>query len=63
MVGDDIVSDVGAAIDAGLVGVRVRTGKFRSTDLEGRFGPISSSIRSWICTTAERWRQPDSLHR
>lgn len=34
MVGDDVVSDVGGAIDAGLRGLLVRTGKFRHGDLE-----------------------------
>ena len=35
MVGDDIHSDVLGAQDAGITGVLVRTGKFRSSDLEG----------------------------
>ena len=39
MVGDDIVTDVGAAMTAGLVGVLVRTGKFRSHDLDGPIQP------------------------
>ena len=30
MVGDDIVSDVGGAQACGMLGVQVRTGKFRS---------------------------------
>ena len=34
MVGDDVISDVGGALDAGLRGVLVRTGKFRSGDLD-----------------------------
>jgi len=34
MIGDDIRSDVGAAQAAGLVGVLVRTGKFRPEDLD-----------------------------
>ena len=29
MVGDDVETDVGGAIDAGLAGVLVRTGKYR----------------------------------
>ena len=33
MVGDDVVSDVGGAVDAGLRGVLVRTGKFREGDV------------------------------
>jgi ribonucleotide monophosphatase NagD (HAD superfamily) len=29
MVGDDVEADVGGAIDAGLAGILVRTGKYR----------------------------------
>lgn len=32
MVGDDIVSDVGAAQQCGMTGILVRTGKFRPSD-------------------------------
>lgn len=39
IVGDDIVTDVGAAIDAGLFGVLVRTGKFHARDLDGPIQP------------------------
>ena len=34
MVGDDVESDVGGALEAGLAGVLVRTGKFREDALE-----------------------------
>ena len=34
MVGDDVVSDIGGAQEAGMAGVLVRTGKFRPSDLE-----------------------------
>lgn len=34
VVGDDIVADVGGAIEAGMRGVLVRTGKFKPSDLE-----------------------------
>ena len=34
MVGDDLGNDVNGAQDAGIAGVLVRTGKFRSSDLE-----------------------------
>ena len=34
MVGDDVVNDVEGARAAGLLGILVRTGKFRETDLE-----------------------------
>ena len=33
MVGDDVASDVGGTITAGMRGVLVRTGKFRPVDL------------------------------
>jgi HAD superfamily hydrolase (TIGR01458 family) len=39
MIGDDIQGDVGAAQAAGLVGILVRTGKFRPRDLEGDVTP------------------------
>jgi HAD superfamily hydrolase (TIGR01458 family) len=39
MIGDDLEADVGGAIDAGLSGVLVRTGKFREADL------AASSVR------------------
>jgi HAD superfamily hydrolase (TIGR01458 family) len=39
MIGDDIRGDVGGAQAAGLVGVLVRTGKFREKDLEGEVTP------------------------
>ncbi|MDO9353436.1 MAG: TIGR01458 family HAD-type hydrolase [Solirubrobacteraceae bacterium] len=34
MVGDDLEADIGGAIDAGLAGVLVQTGKFRAHELE-----------------------------
>jgi HAD superfamily hydrolase (TIGR01458 family) len=39
MVGDDIRSDVQAAMNVGMRGVLVRTGKFRETDLDTGFEP------------------------
>jgi HAD superfamily hydrolase (TIGR01458 family) len=39
LVGDDIVSDVGGAQEAGITGLLVRTGKFREADLEGAIRP------------------------
>ena len=39
MVGDDIVTDIGGAQAAGLRGILVRTGKFRSSDLDGTVKP------------------------
>ncbi len=35
MIGDDLEADVGGAIDAGLAGIQVRTGKFRADVLDG----------------------------
>ena len=47
---DDIVSDVGAAMDAGMTGVLVRTGKFRPRDLDGPIRPhvLVDSIRDLV---------------
>ena len=39
LVGDDIRTDVGAAMEAGFFGVQVRTGKFRPSDLDGDITP------------------------
>lgn len=39
MVGDDIMTDVGAAQALGLVGALVKTGKFRAADLESDIHP------------------------
>lgn len=39
MVGDDIRSDVQAAMNVGMRGVLVRTGKFRYADLGAGFEP------------------------
>ncbi|MGB8331243.1 MAG: TIGR01458 family HAD-type hydrolase [Polyangiales bacterium] len=39
MIGDDVRSDVAGAQAAGLVGILVRTGKFRQADLEGDVRP------------------------
>lgn len=41
MVGDDIVGDVGGALEAGLHGVLVRTGKFRPADLDRDIEPTA----------------------
>ena len=34
MIGDDLEADVGGALDAGIAGIQVRTGKFRPDVLE-----------------------------
>jgi ribonucleotide monophosphatase NagD (HAD superfamily) len=39
MIGDDIEADIGGAQAAGLKGALVKTGKFRTTDLEGTIRP------------------------
>jgi ribonucleotide monophosphatase NagD (HAD superfamily) len=41
MIGDDVVTDVGGAQDAGLKGALVKTGKFRTGDLEGPIKPFA----------------------
>jgi len=48
MIGDDAVTDVAGAQQAGLKGVQVKTGKFRPADLEGAFKPdaVLDSIAS-----------------
>jgi len=39
MIGDDIVTDVGGAQQAGMAGMLVRTGKYRPADLAGDIRP------------------------
>src|SRR5690606_28263495 len=39
MIGDDIQGDVGGAQEAGLRAILVKTGKFRSEDLQGKVRP------------------------
>lgn len=56
MVGDDIVGDVGGALDAGLCGVLVRTGKFRQADLDRGIEPTAvldsiADLPRWITST------------
>jgi HAD superfamily hydrolase (TIGR01458 family) len=41
MIGDDIRSDVDAAMQAGLAGIQVRTGKFRERDLALGIEPVA----------------------
>lgn len=41
MLGDDIRSDIGGALDAGLKGVLVQTGKFRTEDLSDDLSPTA----------------------
>lgn len=41
MLGDDIRSDIGGALDAGLKGVLVKTGKYRDEDLSGDIAPTA----------------------
>lgn len=42
MVGDDVEADVGGAIDAGLKGVLVRTGKYRGEELQA--SPVTPTV-------------------
>ena len=44
MIGDDVEGDVGGALDAGLAGVLVRTGKFKPGD-EGRIDPGPTAVQ------------------
>jgi HAD superfamily hydrolase (TIGR01458 family) len=50
MVGDDIYSDIDAAMKVGLLGILVRTGKFREEDLRGSIKPdaVVDSVASLI---------------
>lgn len=55
MVGDDIETDVGGAIAAGLRGALVRTGKFREEDLERGITPDTvlasvAEVPAWVAT-------------
>jgi HAD superfamily hydrolase (TIGR01458 family) len=43
MVGDDVESDIGGAVSAGLAGILVRTGKFRA-DALCRAGPQPTAV-------------------
>ena len=43
MIGDDVEGDIGGALDAGLAGVLLRTGKFKKGD-EGRIEPGPSAV-------------------
>ena len=56
MVGDDILSDVDAAMKVGLIGIQVRTGKFRDSDLEGSVTPdaVIDSVASLFSSTSMR---------
>lgn len=57
MVGDDVESDVGGAIDAGLQGILVRTGKYRCGDerqLEGSGALVADGIGAAVDLILER---------
>jgi len=59
MVGDDVESDVGGAMAAGLQGILVRTGKYREGDEEkmGPSGMLAGDVREaaeWILAGLER---------
>lgn len=54
MIGDDIVGDVGGAIEAGLRGVLVRTGKFRPADLQRGIEP--TAVLGSIADLPDWWR-------
>jgi HAD superfamily hydrolase (TIGR01458 family) len=53
MVGDDIQGDIAGAHSAGLSGVLVRTGKFRSSDLGGDITP--EFVLDSFAELPERW--------
>lgn len=56
MIGDDAASDVGGAIQAGLLGILVRTGKYRPGDegiLEGR-GEVAANAGEAVAKVLEQ---------
>jgi HAD superfamily hydrolase (TIGR01458 family) len=53
MVGDDIEVDVGGAQRAGLRGALVKTGKFRSTDLDGLIRP--NAVLNSVADVPDYW--------
>ena len=54
MIGDDIVGDIGGAQRAGLLGVLVRTGKFRESDLSGGIKP--DGVLASVAALPTWWR-------
>jgi len=52
MVGDDVESDVGGAMDAGIAGILVRSGKYRPGD-ETRIDPPPSALVADLAAAAE----------
>ena len=55
MIGDDINTDVGGAQAAGIRAALVRTGKFRTADLDGRIRP--DFVLDSIAELPERWSE------
>ncbi len=55
MIGDDIVGDVDGAQRAGIRGLLVRTGKFRSSDLDGTIQP--HAVLDSIASLPDWWQQ------
>jgi HAD superfamily hydrolase (TIGR01458 family) len=53
MIGDDIHSDVAGAQAAGLTGILVRTGKFRTADLDGAVRP--DAVLGSVADLPEWW--------
>ena len=52
MIGDDIITDVGGAKNLGMMGILVRTGKYRE-DLAGRSSVIPDLILESISELRE----------
>lgn len=53
MIGDDVEGDIGGALEAGLAGVLVRSGKFKPGD-EGRIDPAPTAVHADLAETV-RW--------
>ncbi len=52
MIGDDVEGDVGGALDAGMAGVLVRTGKFKAGD-ETKIEPAPTAVFDDLAAAAE----------
>ena len=57
MIGDDIVSDIGGAQACGMMGVQVRTGKFRSVYKQNWFCDCQEKLKFVLHTSFVSGRQ------
>lgn len=59
MIGDDVKSDIGGAQQWDIRGVQVKTGKFRTGDLDGDVDP--DLVIDSIADLPDRWRELEAL--